>query len=42
MDTMKAVAFQGRNRLAIEERTKPVPMSGQAVLRVTTTTICGY
>jgi alcohol dehydrogenase len=41
MDTMKAVAFQGKNRLAIEERPKPVPTAGQAVLRITTTTICG-
>ena len=41
MDTMKAVAFQGKDRLTIEERPKPVPKAGQAVLRVTTTTICG-
>jgi alcohol dehydrogenase len=41
MDTMKAVAFQGKNRLAIEERPKPVPRAGQAVVRITTTTICG-
>jgi alcohol dehydrogenase len=41
MDTMKAVAFQGKNRLAIEERPKPLPAAGQAVLRITTTTICG-
>jgi alcohol dehydrogenase len=41
MDTMKAVAFRGKDRLAIEERPKPVPKAGQAVLRITTTTICG-
>jgi alcohol dehydrogenase len=41
MDTMKAVAFQGQNRLAIEERPKPVAKPGQAVVRITTTTICG-
>jgi alcohol dehydrogenase len=41
METMKAVAFQGKDRLAIEERPKPTPKAGQAVLRITTTTICG-
>jgi alcohol dehydrogenase len=41
MDTMKAVAFQGKDRLAIEERPKPIPKAGQAVVRITTTTICG-
>jgi len=41
MDTMKAVAFRGVNRVAIEERPKPVPEAGQAVIRITTTTICG-
>ena len=39
MDTMKAVAFRGVNRVAIEERPKPVPEAGQAVIRITTTTI---
>jgi alcohol dehydrogenase len=41
METMKAVAFRGVNRLVIEERPKPVPKAGQAVIRITTTTICG-
>ena len=41
MATMKAVAFRGKGRLEIEERTKPVPRAGQAVIRITTTTICG-
>jgi alcohol dehydrogenase len=41
MDTMKAVVFKGPNRLAIEERPKPAPRVGEAVIRVTTTTICG-
>src|SRR5678815_2786356 len=41
MSTMKAVAFRGVDSLAIEERPKPVPQAGQAVIRVTTTTICG-
>jgi threonine dehydrogenase-like Zn-dependent dehydrogenase len=41
METMKAVVFRGRNRLVIEERHKPVPGPGQAVVRISTTTICG-
>ena len=41
MDTMKAVAFRGVNHLSLEERAKPVPRAGQAVVRITTTTICG-
>ena len=41
MNTMKAVAFRGKGRLALEERPKPVPRAGEAVIRITTTTICG-
>jgi threonine dehydrogenase-like Zn-dependent dehydrogenase len=41
MDTMKVVAFRGTNTLAVEERPRPAPRAGQAVIRVTTTTICG-
>jgi threonine dehydrogenase-like Zn-dependent dehydrogenase len=41
METMTAVAFLGDGRLGIVERPKPVPGPGQAVIRVTTTTICG-
>ncbi len=41
MSTMKAVAFRGINSLVIEERPKPMPKAGQAVIRMTTTTICG-
>ena len=41
MDTMKAVAFAGKDRLVIEERPRPVPRAGEAVIRITTTTICG-
>ena len=41
MDHMKAVVFRGPNRLAIEERPKPVPGPGQAVIEITMTTICG-
>ena len=41
MEHMKAVVFRGPNRLAIEERPKPVPGPGQAVIEITMTTICG-
>jgi threonine dehydrogenase-like Zn-dependent dehydrogenase len=41
MNTMKAVAFAGRDRLVIEERPRPIAGPGQAVIRITTTTICG-
>ena len=41
MSTMKAVIFAGTNQLRIEERPIPVPRAGEAVIRITTTTICG-
>jgi threonine dehydrogenase-like Zn-dependent dehydrogenase len=41
MDTMKATVFRGVGSLVIEERPVPVPGPGQAVIRITTTTICG-
>jgi threonine dehydrogenase-like Zn-dependent dehydrogenase len=41
METMKAVVFRGKDRIALEERRKPQPGPGQAVIRITTTTICG-
>ena len=41
METMKAVAFRGKGRIALEERRKPTPRAGEAVIRITTTTICG-
>jgi len=41
MDLMKAVVFRSPGVVAIEERTKPMPRAGQAVIRITTTTICG-
>jgi alcohol dehydrogenase len=41
METMKAVAFRGKGRIALEERRKPRPRAGEAVIRITTTTICG-
>jgi threonine dehydrogenase-like Zn-dependent dehydrogenase len=41
MKTMKAVVFRGKDRIAIEEVPKPAPRAGEAVIRITTTTICG-
>ncbi len=41
MDTMKAVVFKGKNRISAEEVQKPHPGPGEAVIRITTTTICG-
>jgi threonine dehydrogenase-like Zn-dependent dehydrogenase len=41
MTTMKAVVFRGKGQIGIEEVPKPVPGPGEAVIRVTATTICG-
>jgi len=41
MKTMKAVVFKGKDRIAVEEVPKPTPRAGEAVIRITTTTICG-
>ena len=41
MKTMKAVVFKGKDRIAVEEVPKPRAGAGQAVIRITTTTICG-
>ena len=41
MATMKAVVFKGKDRIAVEEVPKPSPRAGEAVIRITTTTICG-
>ena len=41
MKTMKAVVFHGVGDLRIEEVPKPRPRAGEAVIRVTATTICG-
>ena len=41
MSTMQAAVFRGPGLLALEERPIPVPGPGEAVIRVTTTTICG-
>jgi alcohol dehydrogenase len=41
MTTMKAVVFKGRDHIAVEEVPKPAAGVGEAIIRVTTTTICG-
>lgn len=41
MSTMHAVAFRGINTLRLEEVPKPRPKAGEAVIRITATTICG-
>jgi threonine dehydrogenase-like Zn-dependent dehydrogenase len=41
MKTMKAVVFQGKERIAVEEVPRPTPGAGEAVIRITATTICG-
>jgi threonine dehydrogenase-like Zn-dependent dehydrogenase len=41
MEMMKAVVFEGVGNLRIQEVPKPQPGPGEAVLRVTATTICG-
>jgi len=41
MTTMKAVVFAGVNRLSLEDVPKPRPRAGEALVRITTTTICG-
>src|SRR3954447_2102835 len=41
MKGMKAVVFKDKNRFAVEEVAKPAPAWGQAVIRITATTICG-
>jgi alcohol dehydrogenase len=41
MELMKAAVFRGVDDLRLEEVPKPSPRPGEAVIRVTTTTICG-
>src|SRR5262245_44682908 len=40
-DTMRALVFRGRNQIGIEQVVIPRPGPGEAVIRVTLTTICG-
>jgi len=41
MNTMKAVIFHGVNDIRVEEVARPRPKAGEAVIRITATTICG-
>lgn len=41
MATMKAVVFERKDHIAVREVPKPAPGPGQAVIRITATTICG-
>ena len=41
METMRATVFHGVNDIRIEEVPKPSPRVGEALIRVTLTTICG-
>jgi alcohol dehydrogenase len=41
MTTMKAVVFKGKDHIAVEDVPRPRPRTGEAVIRITTTTICG-
>lgn len=38
---MKAVVFRGKNQIRLEDVPKPRPHAGEAVIRITATTICG-
>jgi len=41
MKTMKAVVFHGKNDIRVDEVPIPVARPGEAVIRITATTICG-
>ncbi|NOT25110.1 MAG: alcohol dehydrogenase catalytic domain-containing protein [Acidobacteria bacterium] len=41
MNTMRAVVFHGMNDIRVEDVAKPRPKAGEAVIRITATTICG-
>ena len=41
MSTMKAAVFLGKGKISIREVPRPTPAVGEAVIRVTMTTICG-
>ncbi len=40
-NTMKAVVFKGKDRIGVEQVPKPSPGPGEAVIKITATTICG-
>ncbi|CCW66354.1 unnamed protein product [Phytomonas sp. Hart1] len=39
--TMKAAVFKGKNRIVLDEKPVPVPKHSEALIKITTTTICG-
>jgi alcohol dehydrogenase len=41
MTTMRAVVFRAKGQIGVEEVAKPVPRAGEAVIKITATTICG-
>jgi threonine dehydrogenase-like Zn-dependent dehydrogenase len=41
MQTMRANVFHGPNEIRVEEVPRPIPGAGEAVIRITLTTICG-
>jgi threonine dehydrogenase-like Zn-dependent dehydrogenase len=41
MRTMKAAVFKGPGKIILEEKPIPTPGAGEALVRITTTTICG-
>ena len=41
MQTMKANVFRGKNQISIEEVPRPSAAAGEAVIKITLTTICG-
>lgn len=41
MTTMRAVVFRGKGQIGVEDVPKPVPGPGEAVIKITATTICG-
>jgi len=41
MNTMKAVVFHGVNDIRLEEVARPRPKAGEALIRISATTICG-
>lgn len=41
MTTMRAAVFLGKERIAVEDVPKPRPRAGEALVRITTTSICG-
>ncbi len=41
MATMRAAVFEGKGKIAIREVPRPEPGVGEALVKVTLTTICG-